>query len=529
VKVRRRKARRSSNFVKYEGEENALVYIRVSSKEQAIKALNLENQEGTCREDCQRQGWPVIARFLDKHSARNAVDRPEFQRMLAYCRANPGKIRYVVVFDLSRFARNVADQGVAIAELARCGVELYSVREPNIDATPAGKLAANMFGAMNQYHSDALSANMKVKMRQSAEKGRWPGLVSLGYKNIGGNSGPNIIPDVDRAPHIKRAFELIRTDRFKQSDTLEILNREGFTTAKGKPVTMQTFQKILRNPIYAGWITRPSDETFEPVRGLHEPLISQELFDQVQLILDGRTPPPTPKRKVNPDFPLKCFVRCESCGNPLTGGSNKGKTKWYRRYWCYRPECRAVKILADELEDQFVDLLGRLRPAPGDDSKLRQKAVKRWTDRKGDVEKETVRLEANLQELKMYRRELLKSKLKKEISDATYQEAETEYSYGIISAEQELRSLRSRSVNQEAFLRFVDEFRSVDMAAAWKLAGPESKRRVQTFLFSGGLTYSDETRNLNPPNSSLFICLEVLYGPESSLASPTGFEPVLSP
>jgi site-specific DNA recombinase len=172
---------------------------------------------------------------------------------------------------------------------------------------------------------------------------------------------------------------------FKQADVLEIVNKEGLTTVRGKPVPIQTFQKILRNPLYAGWVTRPSDETFEPVRGLHEPIISQQLFDTVQSILDGRTPPPTPKRKVNPDLPLKCFILCDSCGNPLTGGFNKGKTKWYRRYWCYRPVCRAVNILADELEDQFVDLLERLHPAPGDD--LRKRAIKRWSDRQAMLRK----------------------------------------------------------------------------------------------------------------------------------------------
>jgi site-specific DNA recombinase len=514
---------------RWEGVETCILYIRVSSNEQATKALNLENQEGSCREHCQREDWQVIEKFVDRHSARNAVDRPEFQRMLAYCRQHPGKIRYLIVFDLSRFARDVADQGMAIAELERCGVELKSVREPNIDRTPAGKLAANILGTLNQYMTDSLSANMKVKMRQSAEKGRWPGLASLGYKNIGGNSGPNIIPDVDRAPFIKRAFELIRTDRYKQSDVLEIVNKEGLTTAKGKPVPIQTFQKILRNPLYAGWVTRPSDDTFEPVRGLHEPLVSEELFDTVQSILDGRTPTPTPRRKVNPDFPLKCFVRCDSCGNPLTGGFNRGKTKWYRRYWCYRPTCRAVKILADELEDQFIDLLGRLRPAPGDDSRLRQKAVKRWTDRQGDVRKETERLEANLEELKREKRKLLKLLMDEKISQTTYTESESEYSESIRLAERDLRSLQSRSGEQEEFLRFVEEFRSVDMAVAWQMAAPESKKRVQTFLFSGGLTYSEKTESLNPSNSSLFSCLEMLLDSQSILASPTGFEPVLSP
>jgi hypothetical protein len=117
----------------------------------------------------------------------------------------------------------------------------------------------------------------------------------------------------------------------------------------------------------------------------------------------------------------------------------------------------------------------------------------------------------------------------KKISDTTYTESEAEYSDSIQSAEQELRNLQSRGGEQDAFLRFVDEFRSVDMAAVWQKAAPEHKKRVQTFLFSGGLTYSEKTESLNPSKASLFSALEVLYGAESSMASPTGFEPVLSP
>jgi site-specific DNA recombinase len=193
--MRKRTNHRSSRVVvKNGGVGYTLLYIRVSSLDQANKALNLENQERTCREFCQRQDWPVVERFLDRHSARNAVDRPEFQRLLAYCRTNPGKIRYVVVFDLSRFARNVGDQAAAIAELERCGVLLRSVRESNIDESPLGRLAANILGGMNQYMTDALSANMKIKSRQAAAAGRFPWRAPLGYKNIGGKSGPNIAP-----------------------------------------------------------------------------------------------------------------------------------------------------------------------------------------------------------------------------------------------------------------------------------------------------------------------------------------------
>jgi hypothetical protein len=78
-----------------------------------------------------------------------------------------------------------------------------------------------------------------------------------------------------------------------------------------------------------------------------------------------------------------------------------------------------VALLADELEDQFVSLLGRLRPSPDDDSKISKKAVKRWADRQGDVAKETKRLEAQLESLRGDKRTLLRLLMDKKISDTT--------------------------------------------------------------------------------------------------------------
>jgi hypothetical protein len=200
---------------------------------------------------------------------------------------------------------------------------------------------------------------------------------------------------------------------------LEIVNKEGLTTAKGKAVPMQTFQAILRNPLYAGWVTMPSDDSFEPVRGLHEPIIGQELFDEVQAILEGRTPTATPKHKVNPDFPLKCFVKCEGCGHPLTGGFCKGKTKTYRRYWCYRPACRAVGLLAETLEADFVRLLQRSNVAPGDAVEMSRDDIEVWADQQGYVKKETPRLQASLEQLKTDKRKLLRLLMDEKISQST--------------------------------------------------------------------------------------------------------------
>jgi DNA invertase Pin-like site-specific DNA recombinase len=266
----------------------AVIYIRVSTDEQALDALNLVNQEKRCRSYCQQKGLSVVKIFTS--------DRPEFQRMLAFCKARRSEIHYVIVQDLSRFARNHKDQAETIWELGRCGVLLRSTYESNIDETAAGKLAANIFGAFNQFFSDSHSEKQRDRKRQSVAAGRVPWHAPIGYVNVSSKAGANIEPDPQRAPLITRAFELMDTQVYKKSDVLRIVTKEGLTTRSGKQVASQSFDKILANSIYAGWVSLPSDSDTAPVRGLHKPIVAQDLFDRVQHILNGRKPPVVARR-----------------------------------------------------------------------------------------------------------------------------------------------------------------------------------------------------------------------------------------
>lgn len=61
-------------------------------------------------------------------------------------------------------------------------------------------------------------------------------------------------------------------------------------------------------------------------RGDFEPLISEDLFYRVQAVLSGQLPSTMPTQRAHPDFPLRAFVRRESCGRGLTGSWSKGRS-----------------------------------------------------------------------------------------------------------------------------------------------------------------------------------------------------------
>src|SRR5438034_9401243 len=94
-----------------------ILYLRVSTAEQAKQQYNLPSQEKKLRDYCQQQNLRILHLFIVRGDSSGTANRPEFTKMLAYCRGLRVNISKVIVADLSRLARYVMDQGTAIATL----------------------------------------------------------------------------------------------------------------------------------------------------------------------------------------------------------------------------------------------------------------------------------------------------------------------------------------------------------------------------------------------------------------------------
>jgi site-specific DNA recombinase len=504
----------------------AILYVRVSTAEQAEGPQNLENQENRCRKFCEQRNLEVQHVFTDAGESARSADRPEFKRMLDYCRAHKKTVRFVVVQDLSRFARNHEDQTRAISELRAQNISLLSCYESNIDDSAAGKLAANVYGAFNQHFSDALSEKMTDRTRAAVEAGRFPWPAPIGYLNVedAPDGSPNIVPDPQRAPHIRHAFELVATGRYKTIDVLKIVTEEGLRTPRtNNQVSTQTFHMMLRKPVYKGWTYSPKQNLL--AKGLYEPIVSESLFEQVQDILSGRKPKAAPKRKCNPGFPLKGFVRCSECLRPLTGGLARGR---YGYYWCY--QCHAVSIPRAQLENQFLQMLRQLQPDSNTISSLPKLAAAVWNRHQIDSQKQAKRLHARRDALQKDKSNLMRA-MSAERDPSFVEGLREEYRKVIAEMgeiDQQLGAITLSSSELNSFVRFV-ELSLVDIADAWLKADIEDRVRVQNLLFADQLHYDPETGSLNTSMPTLFNVLAGIATEKINLASPTGFEPVLTP
>jgi site-specific DNA recombinase len=337
---------------------NAVVYCRVSTKEQ-VSNLSLNTQQERCIDYCSRNSWHALQIFRDEGESAKTADRPQFQRMLSFCKRKQNEVSYVVVHDMSRFSRQMEDQIAVLGELQSVGIRLRSVME-NVDETAAGKLMRNIHGAFNQFDNDRKSERTRLGMERAASMGRFPHQAPLGYMNRNNKSGPNLIPDPERAPLVQKAFELYGMGAQTKLAVLRIVNALGLTTLKGHTVSAQTFDRMLQNELYAGWICLPKWNLRE--RGIFEPLVTEELFGRVQDILKGKRVSVAPHSRNNPDFPLRVFVSCGECGTPLTGAWSTGRKIRYPYYRCRNRKCRAVNVRRERLELDFAALILKLAP-----------------------------------------------------------------------------------------------------------------------------------------------------------------------
>ena len=122
-----------------------------------------------------------------------------------------------------------------------------------------------------------------------------------------------LMHEPERAPLVRRGFEDYSTGRYTKEQLLKRATAWGLTNRRGKPLTSQAIGVLLRNRLYAGIVDVP-EYGVRGKRGDFEPLISEELFYRAQAILSGRVSSTAPRQRAYPDFPLRGFVRCESCG-----------------------------------------------------------------------------------------------------------------------------------------------------------------------------------------------------------------------
>jgi site-specific DNA recombinase len=502
----------------------AVIYIRVSTKEQT-ENLSLPTQLRACEEYCRREGFQIIERFREEGESAKSADRTELQRLLTFCREHKGQVHFVVVFNLTRFAREKYDHFALRAFLKSLGISLRSATEP-IDDSSTGKLMEGVLAAFAQFDNDVRSDRTRAGMKAALEIGRWVFLAPLGYINAPRATGKSLLHDPERAPLVRRAFEDYATGRFTKQQILERATRAGLRNRRGRPLSSQAIGMLLRNPLYAG-IVDVREYGVRDRRGDFEPLVTAELFHRVQAVLAGRIPTTAPRLRSDPDFPLRMFVRCESCGRGLTGSWSKGRREYYAYYHC-RPGCRAVNVTKAKLEGLFADELARLQPTPGYMRLLKEQVLQVWKARKESIQEDLAKAERAAHAIQQKLDRLDEAFLfERSIDIDVYDRHAEKLRQDLTLLRIDRHSDQVDDLDVEGILGFAERIlpRASDL---WIQSSLDQRQRFQQLFFPEGISFDGSAFVGTAVTAPAFSYLRANSGGNERLVDQTGVEPVTS-
>ena len=344
--------------------DNAYIYTRVSTLIQ-VDGFSLDAQEEEIREFAKRHEINIVGKYSDEgKSGKNAEHRPAFNQMMDDIRSKKDNIRYVLVFKLSRFARNTSDTAKYLQELASFGIGLLGVKDGIDTSTATGKMIANIMGAVAEVELENIHEQTLAGRQQKARSGLWNGAQApFGYAI----DNKSLVVCPEEAEIVKEIFRLyteegqtIRYITKKLND--EGMKREQRGNTRFSVFTERTVRSILKNPIYEGKIAYGRRHTVKVegtnnetkvvkqkdeskiilVEGVHEAIISPEMFEKAGAKLSENIRHRKTRSDSTTVYPLTGLIKCPDCGKNIFGYTapprprKNGKEGFYPRYISYR-------------------------------------------------------------------------------------------------------------------------------------------------------------------------------------------------
>ena len=372
--------------------QRAILYTRVSTDEQADRGYSLPAQEAQLRKYCEIQGITAVDHFQDDASAKS-FNRPAFHRLLESVKAHRRSIDLLLIVRWDRFSRSIEESYRMLRQLADQGIEVRAVEQPLDLSVPENKMMLAFYLAAPEVENDRRSISTQAGMRRARREGRWIARPPKGYKSVPDALGkPLMVPNEDAAL-VREAFSEVAKSVYLLEEVRLRLRRKGFRCSKNQ------FTLLLRNPLYMGKVPIPAwrDEEAEIVEGLHEPLVTEEVFLRVQDVLNGRKGPSAGKTvRQHGSLPLRGHLRCRRCGGNLTGSRTKGNGGTYDYYHCQKG-CKE-RFRAETANECFSELLHSIQ-VPREVAQLDLAIMQDvFAEKEGDRRQQIERVEAELVE-----------------------------------------------------------------------------------------------------------------------------------
>lgn len=459
----------------------AVIYTRVSSREQMEKGASLETQKKYCNEFAVKRGFEVIAYFGGTYESAKTDGRKEFKRMLDFVKRSK-EVTCIIVYSYDRFSRTGTNGAYISHNLLKRGVATLSVTQELDPNTISGSFQQDLYYLFGKFDNEQRREKCVRGMVEKIRAGYWVWHAPLGYTNVnlGSTADKQDLQINDDGKLLRKAF------RWKANHGLSNVEIAKKLTAMGLKITHKKVFKILRNPFYCGVIVNGLIPG-EAVKGKHTPLISEDVFFKVNDVTQHKRV----GYKVNSEnenLPLKVFVKCDHCGTPMTGYIVKKKNIHY--YKCRSVGCSKNRN-ADKLNNLFKGLMENYQLA----SKFQPLAKAQMTKLFYALN------EDSLQELKLYKSQLSSLETKLASIEERYATGEIErtlyekYAYKFrgekLSIDKKMGNISISSSNLDECIDFTLDM-SCNLLEMWNLSNYSDKQALQQLIFPEGIRYNRE-------------------------------------
>jgi site-specific DNA recombinase len=358
--------------------KKAVIYIRVSTEEQAEKGFSIQAQ----RDECYRKALELgcsrddVLEFCEEGVSGSILERPEL--MEALNRIGKGDIDYFISLDSSRLSRNTAHQLIIIDEIKKANVQLVFVKNTYEDS-PEGRFQITIMAAVDEYERARMQLRSELGKRAKAAQGKLthsPGLYGYDFDK----ETDTLSINEKEAEVVRMMYRMLLDEDMGPYSIARKLNDTGIPSPRGKMWYKNTVKRILVNTAYKGVLYIRRYDTRETkfnkfkgpedkVRRIEKPrdewvpvevpsIVNEDTWNEAQEIMKQA------RRKwrgySKAGYLLSSMVTCGLCGNTIHGNLIKQQSgKKYRYYVCTarspgipgREKCELGFLRAEEIEN----------------------------------------------------------------------------------------------------------------------------------------------------------------------------------
>lgn len=341
-----------------------VLYARKSTESDEKQALSIESQVKEMLTIADRDGLTVVDIRRESHSAKESGQRPVFKELLEDIRR--GRCTGILTWAPDRLSRNAGDLGSVVDLMDENKLIEIRTYGQHFKNSPNEKFLLMILCSQAKLENDNKSINVKRGLRTRCEMGLRPGPAVVGYLNEKRmDKKCEVVIDHERAPIVKQMFEKVAYEKWSGRKVFHWLKFElNFKTRNGnKGLTLSNIYLILQNPIYYGVFEYPK-KSGNFYTGKHEPIISKELFDQVQ----GQVKSQVLRVQEPKEFAFTKMMSCGLCDSGVCADEKfkklkDGSVNRHVYYSCTKSKdkyCKCGYINEVALIEQFEKLLDRI-------------------------------------------------------------------------------------------------------------------------------------------------------------------------